>query len=319
MAADGRWRKGPAFDSASAMPAIVYGQSSTELVDITAEAVQVSPWMPGSARLEDAAPASLDAAIVLAPPGTIERRYTLALALRALAPGGSLTALAPKEKGGARLSRELAGFGCGVSEEGKRHHRICRTVRPDALTGLDTAIDEGAPCHVDNLALCSQPGIFSWNRLDPGSALLMARLPKLVGRGADFGSGLGVLARAALASDAVAARPLIDPDRRAVAMARRNVNDPRAAFRWADLREADPALSRLDFVVMNPPFHDGGAEDQALGKAFIARAAEVLRKGGSLWLTANAHLPYEAPLRAAFRTVTPVVAAGGYKVFEARK
>ena len=32
---------------------------------------------------------------------------------------------------------------------------------------------------------------------------------------------------------------------------------------------------------MNPPFHDGGAEDQSLGKAFIQSAAKMLRKGGA--------------------------------------
>jgi 16S rRNA (guanine1207-N2)-methyltransferase len=75
----------------------------------------------------------------------------------------------------------------------------------------------------------------------------------------------------------------------------------------------------LDFVVMNPPFHDGGTEDQALGRTFIARAAEALRKGGTLWLVANAHLPYEAALGAAFRDVSVRVQAGGYRVFEARR
>ena len=54
---------------------------------------------------------------------------------------------------------------------------------------------------------------------------------------------------------------------------------------------------------MNPPFHDGGTEDQALGQAFIRRAAEALRPGGTLWLVANRHLPYEATLSAAFKTV----------------
>ena len=102
-------------------------------------------------------------------------------------------------------------------------------------------------------------------------------------------------------------------------MATRNVGDPRATLRWADIRAGGLGLSRLDFVVMNPPFHDGGAEDQALGQAFIARAAEALRPGGSLWLTANTHLPYEAPLKAAFKSVTLKASAGGYKIYEARR
>ncbi|GEO97897.1 class I SAM-dependent methyltransferase [Methylobacterium haplocladii] len=300
---------------------VVYGLPPAELVDVPEGSLQVSPLIPGSARLEDHRPAAAPGpAVVLAPPGTAERRYTLAHALRALSPGETLVALAPKDRGGSRLGKELAGFGCTVSEEARRHHRICTVSRPDSLEGLDEAIDEGRSRHVDNLALCTQPGIFSWNRVDPGSVLLLRHLPKkLSGKGADFGCGLGILALAVLHDESVTSLAMIDIDRRAVEMARRNVVDPRATIRWADIRQSDPTLTRLDFVVMNPPFHDGGAEDQALGKVFIARAAEALRSGGTLWITANQHLPYEAPLRAAFRTVTPVAAEGGFKVYEARK
>lgn len=297
----------------------VYGVPPVELVEVSSDAVQVSPLIPGSERLEDVAPHSLERLDMLAPAGTVERRYVLALALRALRPGGRLTTLAPKDRGGARLAKELTAFGCPVTEEARRHHRICVLERPETLLDLDAAIGEGGPRHIDNLALCTQAGIFSFDRLDPGSALLLANLPPLAGAGADFGAGLGILARAVLASPKVTGLTLIDIDRRAVEMAARNVADPRATLRWADIRAGDLGLSRLDFVVMNPPFHDGGGEDQALGQSFIARAAEVLRPGGTLWLTANTHLPYEAPLRAAFKTVTLKASAGGYKVYEARR
>jgi 16S rRNA (guanine1207-N2)-methyltransferase len=301
------------------VPDAVYGSPPAELADVSAGAAQLSPLIPGSVRLEDIAEGSLESVTMLAPAGTIERRYALSLSLRALRPGGRLRALAPKDKGGARLGRELKEFGCEPAETAKRHHRICDVARPAAIIDLDEVIQEGAPRHIDNLALCTQPGVFSWDRLDPGTALLLANLPALSGRGADFGCGIGVLARAVLASQGVTALTLIDIDRRAVEMARRNVGDPRADIRWADIRSADVALERLDFVVMNPPFHDGGIEDRFLGEAFIRRAAETLRPGGTLWLTANAHLPYEAPLKAAFKAVTLKASAGGYKIYEARK
>ena len=38
-----------------------------------------------------------------------------------------------------------------------------------------------------------------------------------------------------------------------------------------------------------------------------------------LWLVANRHLPYEVELNAAFKRVTKVADAGGYKVYEAVK
>ncbi|MBB4038614.1 16S rRNA (guanine1207-N2)-methyltransferase [Microvirga flocculans] len=280
--------------------------------------MQFSPLIPGSAALEEQPEGALDSLLVLAPPGTVERRYTTALALRALGLGGALTILAPKDKGGSRLAKELKAFGCEVSETSRRHHRICTCARPSSPAGLDEALAEGGPRHDDALGLWTWPGVFSWNRLDPGSALLAQSLPPLSGKGADFGCGIGILSRAILASPKVERLEMVDIDRRTVAMAARNIDDPRAAIRWADIR-GGTGLKGLDFVVMNPPFHDGGAEDQSLGQSFIRRAAEALRPGGVLWLVANRHLPYEAVLKPLFKRVTPKVETGGYKIYEAMR
>jgi 16S rRNA (guanine1207-N2)-methyltransferase len=268
--------------------------------------------------LEQQEEGTLGELVVLAPPGTVERRYTIALALRALAPGGSLTVLAPKDKGGSRIAKELKSFGCNSTETSRRHHRICTGERPALPVGLEEALTEGNPRRDETLGLWTWPGVFSWNRHDPGSALLEQNLPPLGGRGADFGCGIGILARAILTSPKVEHLAMLDIDRRAVEMAARNVDDPRVELRWADIRTGTE-LKGLDFVVMNPPFHDGGAEDQSLGQTFIRRAAEALRPGGVLWLVANRHLPYEAVLKSLFKRVTPKIEANGYKIYEAVK
>lgn len=294
----------------------IYGAPPADLVEAPVGAVQVSPLIPGSAALEALAAESLEAMVMAAPPGTLERRYAMAQALRALKPGAAFTVLAPKDKGGSRIGRELEAFGCEIHEEGRRHHRICRTRRPEAPAGLDAAIAKGAPRREGEL--WTQPGVFSWDRLDPGSRLLLSALPPLKGRGADLGAGIGVLARAVLASPAVTRLDLVELDRRAVEAARRNLDDPRAHLHWADARTA-PELEGLDFVVTNPPFHDAGAEDRALGLAFLRRAHQVLRKGGALWLVANRHLPYEGLLAELFGKPVLKADGGGFKVYEARK
>ena len=300
-------------------PAILYGTPRADLVSPAPGAAQTSPLVPGSAALADMADASAAAVTVLAPPGSLERSAVLAHGLRILKPGGVLTALAPKDKGGARLKATLEGFGCAVSEDARRHHRICRCMRPDQLEGLDAAIAAGGLQRAAALGLWSQPGVFSWDRLDPGSALLLDKLPTLSGRGADLGCGIGILATNILKSPKVQALALIDIDGRAVAAARRNIDDARATFAWADVRLPGTIPEGLDFVVMNPPFHEGGSEDRRLGLAFIAAAARSLRPGGTLWMVANRGLPYEAALEAAFKAVERRADLGGYKVHEARR
>ena len=297
----------------------VFGAPPPALVAVPADAVQLSPMRPGSAALEDCEAGQFAALAMLAPPGTVERRYTLALGLRAVEPGGMFTALAPKDRGGSRLKKELEAFGCALYETVKSHHRICALKRPAVITGLSEAVAAGAPRTIEPFGLTSQPGVFSWDRIDPGTALLARTLPTLSGKGADLGSGIGYLARAVLTAPSVQHIALIDLDRRAVDAARLNVIDPRAEILWADVTNADAPLSGLDFVVTNPPFHDGGSEDRRLGQAFIRRAAAALRKGGALWLVANRHLPYETVLADLFTTVEVKAEQSGYKVFEARK
>ena len=301
------------------MASAVYGAPPPALVTIPKDARQLSPLVPGAGALEGIPDTSLDAIVVAAPPGAIERRYVLAQALRALKTGGALTALAPKDKGGLRLRKELAAFGCEVSEQSLRHQRRCACVRPDAPTGLEQAIADGAPQLAPRLGLISQPGVFSWDRPDPGSVILGRHLTGLAGAGADLGCGVGVLALGVLALPKVTALALVDIDRRAVDAAKRNVTDLRAAFLQADVREPIPALVGLDFVVMNPPFHDAGDEDRSLGQAFIRAAARVLRRGGMLRLVANIGLPYEATLAEAFDQTRRLQQGGGYKVLEGRR
>ena len=122
----------------------VYGAPPRELAAAAFDARQVSPLVPESEAIEDLADASLDRAVILAPPGTLERRYVLAQALRALRPGGEMTALAPKTKGGTRLGKELAAFGCTVHEDARRHHRICRLTRPEHPVGIAAAVADAA-------------------------------------------------------------------------------------------------------------------------------------------------------------------------------
>ncbi len=297
----------------------IYGTPPVDLAAAAADAVQFSPLEPGADALELQPDASLDSMTMLAPRGRLERRYVIAQALRILKPETILTVMAHKTKGGTRLSDELAGFGCMAEEAARRHHRICTCQRPEIVANLDDALKVGAPRFVEAIGLWSQPGVFSWDRIDPGTALLAKHLPRLNGRGADFGCGIGNLTLSLLKQPSITHVTMIDADRRAVEAARRNVIDPRAIVHWADVRLLTASPAGLDFVVMNPPFHDGGAEDLDLGRLFLQRAAEALRPGGVCILVANRHLPYEGAMRQLFSKIAPLAQTGGYKVYEGTK
>ncbi|MBO9579803.1 MAG: class I SAM-dependent methyltransferase [Sphingobium sp.] len=295
---------------------LVYGAPPPNLVDVPPDAAQTSPLVPGATLLDQIAETRADGMTMVVPPGTIERRYALALALKALSPGAPLVALGPKDKGGSRIRKELEGFGCAVAEDSKSHWRLCRARRPDRLSGVEGARAEGAPRFDERLGLWTQPGVFSWDRIDEGSGLLIEALAPLAGHGADLGCGLGLLTRAVLGHEAVTAIEAVELDARALAAAKRNVTDARARFHWRDVRAGLP-FAGLDFVVMNPPFHSAGADDVALGRAFLQQARQALKAGGALWMVANRHLPYEAELASLFSNVAAVTESARFKVVQA--
>lgn len=158
-------------------------------------------------------------------------------------------------------------------------------------------------------------GLFSAEKIDPGSALLADRLPEQLGpRVADLGAGWGFLSKHILAKSGVQHLDCVEIDHRAAACCGANLNDPRATVHWAD---ATTWSGRYDDIVMNPPFHVGRAAASDLGKAFIAAAARCLTKKGNLWLVANRHLPYESDLKEKFRSVQELPGDNRFKVLRA--
>lgn len=163
------------------------------------------------------------------------------------------------------------------------------------------------------------PGVFSFDGIDPGSHMLAAAIPStLSGRVADLGAGWGYLSAIVLERcPKIKALHLIEAHAPALECAKQNVTDPRALFHWADAtRWAEE--SKLDAIIMNPPFHKGRAADTDLGRAFVASAARLLRPGGHLWMVANRHLAYEQVLRERFANVTEAGGDNRYKLIQAR-
>jgi 16S rRNA (guanine1207-N2)-methyltransferase len=164
--------------------------------------------------------------------------------------------------------------------------------------------------------LFSQPGVFSADGPDRGTRMLAEALPgKLPARMADFGAGIGVLSLAVLAREGVQSVDLIEAERLALDCARLNVTDPRARFLWEDATAG--ARGPYDGVVMNPPFHQGRKAEPRLGRAFLEAAAKALTPQGQLWVVANRHLPYEAPLAELFRQVEEIGGDAGFKLLHA--
>lgn len=282
----------------------------------------------GHAVVDQIAPGSVfDLVIVCAPRQTDEARRTIAEAIDALAPGGTILCGAAKTGGGMRLAGVLkdAGF-ADIGTDSRAH---CRVVWARKDRALDTPRIEGwkqaGAVRRTPAGFFSCPGLFGWDRVDPGSALLAECLSApLKGAGADFGCGYGFLSAHVLRTQpGISALAAIDDDSRAVACCTQNIRDlAGGAGRdvvWKDLSAPWDGGPVFDWIVMNPPFHEGAGADIALGQRFVTNAATALKPGGTLWMVANTHLPYAETLKASFQQVERCLQRSGFQIFRARK
>lgn len=269
----------------------------------------------------------LGLAVVFATKHKDEVLYHMALAADLLDEGGSLIVAAANDLGAGSLEKRCAELFGGIETYSKHKCRVFRARKDSARLNralLESWRRAGELQLMPGTGLYSQPGLFSWKTIDPGSRLLAGQLPDdLAGRGADLGAGYGYLSRELLArSRRIAELHLFEAEKKALDAAERNLADHagKAAlhFHWADVTAGLP-VNRLDFVIMNPPFHAGREAVSALGKAFVRAALEALKPGGRLFLVANRHLPYEGEINAMSGRVEGQSEGGGFKVIRAVK
>lgn len=301
---------------------------------LAAEGIAVSGGPPAAGSL-DADPLSPDvpdrpdAIVVLPPRSREEGRALLARAVLEVAEGGVVLGAALNDEGAKSFEKDLAALAPLAGVITKAHGRAFWTVpRPAVLDPERQARAEAwlaadAPRLDAGSGLWLRPGVFNEGRLDGGSALLIAHLPKdLRGRVADLGAGSGLLSLAVLEHcPGVTALELFEAEARALDLARRNLEGARVpvGFHWHDVAAgvAGDGRPRFDAIVCNPPFHVGARSVPALGRAFIAAAARALAKDGQLLLVANRHLPYEDELRTVFGRGEALAEQGGFKVYRA--
>ncbi len=187
-------------------------------------------------------------------------------------------------------------------------------------------ITEAQPQHVESHGLISQPGLFSWDRPDTGSQLLLKYLPEtLHGRGMDLCCGYGLLSEQLLkTSPDIEMLYLVEADRLALQCAEQNTMPWQEKIRphWLDA-VADPLppfqKTKLDWIICNPPFHRGQDRHVPLGQTIIANGCKSLKRGGRLYMVANRKLPYEATLDRMLMRHRTVVQEQGFKIIEATK
>lgn len=264
-------------------------------------------------------------AFVLLPKNIIEARYEVARALSLLKDGGLLVCAGANDAGGRRAQKMLEEFGLDPMRQVSANKAKAAGGWKNGMNeAVMAALEAGVPRIVEETGYYSQPGLFAWDRADKGSEILARELPEdLAGTGADLGCGYGFLARHVLDHcKQIKNFICVDADWRAVQACKINLQDIAVpvTYLWEDVLQDIPGLHRqLDFVVMNPPFHEGKKSSSEIGRAFIRQAAAALKSAGELWLVANSQLPYEKDISEYFSQCQKFYEGGGYKIWRAVK
>ena len=270
-----------------------------------------------------------------------ERRFARALlvaAWEALKPGGQLLLAGPTGKGAkAVITDGERLFGNSTTLGYRNHQRVASCIRGDALPDPlpvefeQTGIAPGTQYFLNItrpegiLTLETHPGIFSWEALDAGTAMLLDHLKVHPGEHVwDVGCGYGVIGLSAALTGAGFVA-MSDVNLIAVDYAKKNYSrnqfDTQVAIFAADglnLAHSSPLSDpHFDLIVSNPAFHQRHQVDKSMADEMITVAPKLLSPGGRLVLVANRFLNYDRFMREHFQKVTRLAETNKFHVIEA--
>lgn len=167
----------------------------------------------------------------------------------------------------------------------------------------------------------SDAGVFSSDRLDPGTRLLAECMEiRPADRVLDLGCGYGALGIVAAALAPEGAAILLDRNARAVELARANLALNGISNAHVVLADGPEAVGRgaFDVVATNPPVHAGNRTVLA----FIDGAHGALRPGGRFYFVgrkSRGALTFASHTRETFGNVAEIERKAGYRVYRAQR
>jgi len=297
--------------------------------------IQVQPHLILSSDNREA----FDIVVIDLPKGRKLAQRQLANAWESLRPGGAFYLSGSKNQGIQSVIKDAEMlFGPSVILAYKKGNRLVRMLKADVSSNetytdtsknpppswtLEPGIFPGTWHEFDasiqgrNIHLFSMPGIFSYDRLDEGSCLLLDYVSINAGqRILDLGCGHGILGLYAATLCQECQVDMVDVNLLAVEAARKNIEHhqaPNAAVFPSDVLRAVSG-NLYDLILSNPPFHAGTSVEYKITHAFIHQSAQALRHGGRLLLVANRFIRYDRLMTEVFENVQVVAQTEKYHV-----
>jgi 16S rRNA (guanine1207-N2)-methyltransferase len=144
----------------------------------------------------------------------------------------------------------------------------------------------------------SKPGIYGWQKIDPGSHFLIENLSEMLdqplplnGKVLDLGCGYGYLSLKAAGAET----ELTCTDNNAAALlcCEENLSANQLSGKVIASNAGDMITEKFDTILCNPPFHSGFATNSDLTERFVSAAARCLKTNGQACFVVNKHIAIE--------------------------
>ena len=154
------------------------------------------------------------------------------------------------------------------------------------------------------LIIKQYPGVFSDNKIDFGTQLLLESIPKINDNDTvmDLACGNGIIAAYLRKQNAKCNIHLVDDNFLAISSAKLNLSKENTYFYWKnDLNIKTNEL--FDLITCNPPFHFEFENTIEIALSLFTNAKKYLKNNGIFIIVANKHLNYSTHLVKLFGTV----------------
>ncbi len=164
--------------------------------------------------------------------------------------------------------------------------------------------------------------LFSREKLDIGTRFLLENIPNDEMKTLlDLGCGNGIVGIAAKQLNPDAKITFCDESELALESARSNYKNyfsDSAEFIWTNSFE-DGKPASFDWVICNPPFHQGGTIGDFIAWEMFTDSHRVLRPGGRFRVIGNTHLQYQHSLKRIFGNSEIVASNSKFTIVDAIK